>query len=630
MNDSDHIHRRSFLRRTSAAVAAGPLVMGMAPKGRSISLVLDNSDPVVAAAPVQRAAKELQQALTGAGFTVHRHEHLGQPGRGEFCIVASGGTEAVAPESLSIRAATVAGHPAILAGGSDARGLMYALLELADRVRHGPGLKIAKPIVDRPENPVRGVMRQFTSELYDKPWFYDREMWPRYLGMLAAQRFNRFDLAFGLGYDMLTKVADPYLVFAYPYLLAVPGYDVRVTNVSDAERARNLAALRFISEQTVAHGLDFELGLWMHGYEWRDTPDAKYVVTGLNAQNHAAYCRDALTALLKELPAVSSVGLRIHGESGVAEGSYGFWKAVFEGVAGAGRKIELDLHAKGIDARMIDTALATGMPVNISPKFAAEHIGLPYHQADIRPSEIPAPGVVGEGLFALSAGQRSFTRYGNADLLRDDRKYTVRTRVFYGSQRILASGNAEAAAAYGRAFQFCGMTGADLMEPLTFRGRRGTAVPGIARDGYAARKLAPRYDWQKYDYWYRTFGRMTYNPDSGPDVCHRAFGKKGAALEAALAAASRILPLVTQACRRALPAISTGPRCTAICRSRTKLRTPIGIRPNLGPSRTSRRSIRSCSRPAPGLRASCWASAAANTRPWTWRIGWRRLRQRRR
>ena len=41
----------------------------------------------------------------------------------------------------------------------------------------------------------------------------------------------------------------------------------------------------------------------------------------------------------------------------------------------------------------------------------------------------------------LSEGARSFTRYGYADLLRDDRRYTVRHRVFPGTQRLLLSGD---------------------------------------------------------------------------------------------------------------------------------------------------------------------------------------------
>jgi hypothetical protein len=37
----------------------------------------------------------------------------------------------------------------------------------------------------RPANAVRSVQRLFTSEIEDKPWFYDRQMWPHYLAMLA-------------------------------------------------------------------------------------------------------------------------------------------------------------------------------------------------------------------------------------------------------------------------------------------------------------------------------------------------------------------------------------------------------------------------------------------------------------
>jgi hypothetical protein len=548
--------RRAFLRH-STVVAALPLITGAAP-GTPVCLVMDGSDPVASARPVMRAAHALQQALTKAGFTVQRAQTAAQA-NGSI-IMAVGATfpvgagalagarvaQPTAPESLALFETKLAGKPAVVACGADARGLSYALYELADRVTTGVPLKFPQALIEKPANPVRSVMRQFTSELYDKAWFYDRAQWAQYFAMLAANRFNRIDLTFGLGYDMLKGVLDPYLVFTYPFLLAVPGYDVKVTNLPDAERARNLATLRYISDLAISYGLDFQLGLWMHGHEMKDTPAIKYAVTGITPENHGPYCRDALTALLKLLPAVSSVGLRIHGESGVAEGSYEFWKTVFAGVPAAGRKIEIDLHAKGIDDRMLADALATGMPINVSPKFATEHIGLPYHPADIRPSEIPPAGGEGKGLMTLSEGQRSFTRYGNADLLREDRKYTVRTRMFYGSQRILASGSAEAAAAYGRAFQFCGMTGFDLMEPLTYRGRRGSAVATSARDGYALRTLAAQYDWQKYDYWYRSFGRMTYNPDADVETVKRSFGK-ARATEAALASASRILPLVTSA-----------------------------------------------------------------------------------
>ncbi len=62
----------------------------------------------------------------------------------------------------------------------------------------------------------------------DKPWFNDKEMWPQYLTILATQRFNRFNLALGIGYDFLRNVTDAYFIFAYPFLLPVAGYNVKV------------------------------------------------------------------------------------------------------------------------------------------------------------------------------------------------------------------------------------------------------------------------------------------------------------------------------------------------------------------------------------------------------------------
>src|SRR5258708_44883 len=172
------------------------------------------------------------------------------------------------------------------------------------------GRDVRKPIVERPANLVRGIKRLFTSDVEDKPWYNDREMWPEYLTMLATQRFNRFNLALGIGYDFLRGVTDAYFLFAYPFLLTVPGYDVQVPQLPDAERDRNLEMLKFISEQTVARGLEFQLGVWMHGYEWIDSPKANYTIEGLTRATHGPYCRDALRLLLQSCPAISSVTIR--------------------------------------------------------------------------------------------------------------------------------------------------------------------------------------------------------------------------------------------------------------------------------------------------------------------------------
>ena len=283
---------------------------------------------------------------------------------------------------------------------------------------------------------------------------------------------------------MLREVTDAYFLFVYPFFLSVPGYPVRAANLPDAERDRNLEMLKFISAETAARGMEFQLGIWTHGYQWANSPNANYTIEGLTAENHATYSRDALTALLRACPAITGVTLRVHGESGVPEGSYGFWKTVFEGVTRCGRKVEIDLHSKGIDAQMIDAGLSTGMPVKVSPKFWAEHMGLPYHQTAIRAQEMPRQGRTDQGFFALSNGSRSFTRYGYADLLREDRRYQVLHRIWPGTQRLLLWGDPVTAAAYSRAFSFCDSAGVEICEPLSFKGRRGSGIAGD-RCGYA-------------------------------------------------------------------------------------------------------------------------------------------------
>ncbi len=477
-----------------------------------VRVTADPHDPVVMAAPVQWAISQLTAALER---------------RGERDVtVTVKSTPGQAAESFSVRSRQVSGGRTVEVSGTDVRGLVYGLLEAAQAPERSYSQK--------PFNRVRSIQRLFTSDVEDKGWFHDREMWPAYLSNLVSDRFNRFNLSFGIGYDFLREVTDAYFLFLYPFLLDVPGYKVRAVGLPDAERASNLETLRYITEQTVLRGLEFQIGIWMHGYQWANSPKANYTIEGLTAENHAAYCRDALMMLLKECPAIGGVTFRIHGESGVAEGSYDFWKTVFDGVKNCGRKVEIDMHSKGIDQNMIDVGLATGMPVRVSPKFWAEHMGMPYHQADIRDQEIPKHAAT--GLMALSTGSRSFTRYGYADLLREDRKYSVIHRIWPGTQRLLLWADPVTAAQYSRVFQFCGSDGVEIMEPLSFKGRRGSGVAG-GRCAYADESLKPRWDWEKYRKTYRVWGTALYNPEES------ALGTLPS--ERALASASRILAIVT-------------------------------------------------------------------------------------
>ena len=578
---SSVIQRREFLKAAGAVTVAGLTHTAFAEAGGRVSILIDAGNAIASGAPVRRAAERLRKALAAKGVQCAMAQSAEEAKVSSSCVVVSSAgasltkgfaqpkTAITAAETVRLAPGHLGGIPATLVSGIDQLGLVYGLLELAERVRFGAepgaGLRVAEAIEEKPANEVRCVSRYFCSELEDKPWYYDKAFWGDYLDTLVASRFNRFTLAFGLEYDFPRGVTNDYLHLPYPYLVDVPGYGgVRVVQLADPEgkalpapvplskeeQRKNFEMLRFIAAETGARGLHFQLGIWTHAYQWTASPNAYHSIEGLTPETHAAYCRDALAIILKECPEIEGLTMRVHGESGIPEGSYPFWKTLFEAISGCGRKIEIDMHAKGVNTTMIDIAVATGMPVKLGAKYSAEQQSLGYNQADIRALEIPKPGHEGEGPFSLSSGARSFTRYGYADFLQQGARYKVLFRLWPGTQRHLLSADLEMAAAYGRTSHFCGAAGLELMEPLTFKGREGSGQPG-GRCAYADESLNPKADWGKFEYYYRVWGRRLYNPDADLESTRRylrdGFGLGASSVEAALANASRVLPLVTSA-----------------------------------------------------------------------------------
>ncbi|MCH8120735.1 MAG: hypothetical protein IIC00_13545 [Planctomycetes bacterium] len=563
--------RRDFIK-TAAQVAAAaastdllaPVVYGRGSSGK-VAIVSDPGDKLSKQAPVRWAIEQLQDRLKAHGVPTQLYSMIDQVSpSAAACVVVAGRSSKPAramlaaaglsvpdvPEAIGLVQGKLGGHPALLATGSDTRGLVYAVLELADRVEYAsnPLTELQRPdrIIEQPANPIRSIARLFTSEVEDKAWYYDKSFWQQYLTMLITQRINRFTMTFGIGYNSPRRIKDSYFYFTYPFLLSVPGYNVKAVGLPDAERDRNLETLRFIVEETTRRGLHFQLALWTHAYDFRDSPDVNYRIEGLTPQNHAAYCRDALHKLLETCPKIDGVTFRCHSESGVPQGSYEFWRTVYDGVVRAGKKRPIDIHSKGIDFKLINIALETGMPVTVGPKYWAEHQGLPYHQAAIQANEWrkAKPGDSMER-------QRRFTRYGYADYLREDRRFGVMYRIWPGTQRLLLWGDPAMAAGFGRYSNICDSLGVELCEPLSFKGRMGSGLPGH-RGAYADASLQPDGGpWTKYLYTYRIWGRMLYNPNTPRDVWTRylksEFGPAAKDCEIALGHASRVLLLITTA-----------------------------------------------------------------------------------
>ena len=558
------MERRDFLKAAGAGVAGLSASRALRGAARGVSIIADPQDPIAAAPASAWAIDELRTTLGAQGTMAKVYPRIEAAPAGDTCVVVAGGSSPTAqrllksanltlpsaPESVCLVPGKVNGRAVLLAGGSDVRGLIYAVLELADRARFAaPGtapLEAPTAVIEKPANLIRSCGRGFESDLEDKPWYNDRSWWGDYLTTLATSRFNRFNLQTGHGYNGNRNIPDAYFYFAYPFLLAVPGYNVKAVNLPDAERDRNLEMLRFISGETVKRGMQFGLALWSHAYTW-PSAGTNYTIAGLTPEKHAPYCRDALTALLKACPDITSLSFRMHSESGIPPGSYAFWETVFQGIRNAGRRIDLDLHAKGTDQRHIDIGLSTGNPVSMVPKFWAEHNGMPYMQASIRELELREPPANPNRPPSTEA-ERNFLRYGYGDYLKEDRNFGIIHRVWPGTQRHLLWGDPVFAAAYGRAFSFAGSLGVELLEPLTFKGREGTGQPG-GRIAYADKSLDAKSDWEKFAYQYRVFGRLVYNPETEPDVWRRylkhEFQGLAPAAEAALSNASRILCTIT-------------------------------------------------------------------------------------
>ncbi|TDG00685.1 hypothetical protein [Paenibacillus piri] len=562
----------------------------------SVIIVRGLSDAVSAGASAAWAASRLSDALQRHGIDVEeadgeREASASKNAGSALRIVLAGGDSEGAkkllesygkdaafrpdvPESfviVSVPAMTLEGtqagdatassaaskHATVAVIGADARGLIYGVLELADRVRcSGEPLTELKGIEtygEQPANTIRSISRSFCSEIEDKPWFYDKRFWEEYLTELATHRFNRLHLTLGISYDYGhdPNVRDNYFGFAYPFFVSVPGYEVRVRELADGERERNLEMLQYISREAKLRGLHFQLGLWNHAYQMLDSPNELHTVEGVDGSNHAVYCRDALGLLLKLCPDIDGVTIRTHYEGGIPEPSHLFWGEVMKGLTGCGRKVEIDMHPKGVDAQMLEVALGTGMPVIVSPKFWAEHMGLPYHQAAIRARELPVATTERAELMGVTNTYRRFTRYGYADYLNENRQTGVLHRIWPGTQRVLLWGDPVTAAGYGRSGSFCGSLGVELCEPMSFKARKTSGTPG-GRELYkeAALQLGG-HGWQKYAYTYRVWGRAMYNPDADSGQWHRylrqQFQAAGEDCGQALAYASRILLLITTA-----------------------------------------------------------------------------------
>jgi hypothetical protein len=377
-------------------------------------------------------AEKLMGALRAKGGAGERAASL-DAARGKFLIVAGraeGGGPAArllkagkhpapqGPEALVIRRTEWNGKPVWLVAGSDDRGVMYAELDVADRVGWGtdPGAPLAevREAAERPDVRERAMSVYTMNRAYWESRFYDKDYWARYLDLLAKNRFNSLVVVFG--YEN-----GGFLAPCYPYFFDVEQFpDVRMVGMTGQQQRRNLDALNRLIDMAHARGLSVTVGIWDHIYRGgvqgggisgadkvpqKPTPG---LVWGLTEKNLTAYTCAALAEFLRLVPGVDAVQFRMHDESGLKGGEQeAFWREVFRVMKEHGPKDRFDARAKGLPDSVIDAGLEADVNLRITTKYWMEQMGLPFHPTHIN-------------------RQNQFDRrHSYADLLRYPQRYKV-------------------------------------------------------------------------------------------------------------------------------------------------------------------------------------------------------------
>jgi len=501
--------------------------------------------------------RELRRALQGASLSFEECATLDAAARGRtLLVVGPPGSPAVsdllhaaqvAPpqgaETTLIHRTHWQSREALLVSGGDDRGLMYALLDVADRIGWAhDGADPLSRVRDTRESPYVDERSLSIYTMHKATFlkrFHDRAYWARYLDLLARSRFNTFALLFA--YESAGLFAPP-----YPYFFDVDGFpEVSVAGLAAEEQRHNLRSLNALIAQAHERGLDFTLGIWDHVYRGgvqqgpgQDPQNPlPWRVLGLNQENLVDYSVAALSCLLERVPNLQTIQFRMHGESGLTrEEMDRFWARIYDVMAERAPGIRFDARAKGFPDHLIDLALAKGVEIRICTKYWMEQMGLPFHPTHVHPRN------------------QMDRRHGYADLLRYPQRYKLVWRLWNGgTSRLLLWGDPQYVRRFATSTHLYSDAGSalDVNEPLA------TWMAGQDHDAPPFDPLRPAYrahQWPFERYWhfYQLWGRLSYNPETPPEVWEVEFERRfgaaaGPILARALHRASRILPRIVAA-----------------------------------------------------------------------------------
>jgi len=445
-------------------------------------------------------------------------------------------------ESLAIQKLDYKGKPVFAIAGSDARGLMYAELDVADRIGWSTNaespLGEVRDTVEKPGVGTRGITLFAMNRAYWESRFYDEAYWARYLDTLAQNRFNSMVVV--LGYEN-----GGFLAPSYPYFFDVPEFpEVKMIGITPEQQQKNIAALNRLITMAHARGINFTIGLWDHIYRGKaqtggaalgnaglrgPTPS---LVWGMNATNLIPYTQTALKTFLKTFPALDGIQFRMHDESGLEISEQGkFWKSIFATIMEAAPKMPLDLRAKGLTAEEIQAALDSGVNFHLSTKYWEEQMGLPFHPTHVNPRD------------------QDNARHSYAALLTYPQKYQMTWQLWNaGTSRIFLWGDPDYTRRLVETTHLYDGNSFEVDEPLA------TKMEGQFHDAKVFDLLKPSaryYDFEFERYWhfFQVWGRIGYDTNAPSEIWDKEFEMRfgtdaGPVLENALHRASWILPRI--------------------------------------------------------------------------------------
>jgi hypothetical protein len=488
--------------------------------------------PPGAPAPVEWAAEELAKAVRARGRTAEVWFHHSLPGSavgsatpasnpscGEVHIKLRGfypqntaGKGQFAAESYALGTTECD----VVARYADEVGGMYALLDLAERVRLNglDALRITEDEIHKPTVAFRGVNPFLSIPLADKDgkrdwehwWFTDEEYWRGYLDLLAKAHINWIDMH-GMYDIQVTSFPN-----MWPYFVVSEKYpDV---GMPPEQARKNLTMLQKVCHMAKERGIRLGIMNYTGGWNWpgcRPAPERPVA-------DFIEYTKEGLKQIVKGCPDLGMIGFRI-GESGYGEDFYA--KSYVAALEELGRPLPLYTRTWGAaKPKLMELGKMYPDKFIIEIKYNGEQMGPPWHVAGGR-----------------MAGWRD---YSYQDYLFYPRAYKV-------IWQIRANGT-------HRIFQWAGFEHIrECVKTTNLAGSVGFCVEPMSTyypvTDFFHKKPLFRWEYERNPLWYLMWGRLAYDPNTPEDVFRLAarehwgteYGDKAYEL---LQSMSRIVPTI--------------------------------------------------------------------------------------